>query len=340
MSRHGWAAVTATGLGILLSWGAPLGGQERPGGRPPPGWIGIAYGEGVEPGTGERGGSPVLITGVVRGSPAHRAGLQPGDTIVAVDGSPGSRRALYALSRGLRPGEPVVLTLGRAGGREEVRVVADPRPMAVDAPPLPPRVVVRLDSVRRALLRNLDSLHFRFRVEHGTGEHARTFVFDSAAADALRSAAEELRGFTFTFPGDSAFGFRFGSEEGLEIFPREAFPAAPEEGVEPVVEAGDPPRPPNPWAVGRDYVAGARVTPLNAGLARYFSVNEGILVTDVLERTPAEEAGLEPGDVIVSAGERTPASVAELRFIVGRSRGPVPLTVVRRGSSIRLRLPR
>ncbi|NIP59919.1 MAG: PDZ domain-containing protein [Gemmatimonadetes bacterium] len=340
MNGQRWAVVTATGLGLLLSGGAPLGGQERPGTRPPPGWIGIAYGQDREPGTGEGARSSVLITGVVRGSPAHRAGLQPGDTIVAVDGSPGSRRALYALSRRLRPGEPVVLTLGRAGGRVEVRVVADPRPGAVDGPPLPPRVVVHLDSVRRALLRNLDSLHFRFRVEHGTGARARTFAFDSAAADALRTAAEELRGFTFTFSGDSAFGFRFEAEEGLEIFPREAFPSAPGEGVEPVVEPGDPPRPPNPWAVGRDYVAGARVTSLNPGLARYFSVNEGILVTDVLERTPAEEAGLEPGDVIVSAGERTPTSVAELRFIVGRSGGPVPLTVVRRGASIRLRLPR
>lgn len=339
MSARGLAVVTATGLGLLISAGAPLAAQERPGTPPGFGWIGVTYGQDTGSGSGEGGTAPVLITGVVRGSPAHRAGLQPGDTILAVDGSPGSRRALWALSRRLRPGEDVVLSLGRAGGREEVRIVADPRPVVTNAPPLPPRVVVHLDSVRRALLRNLDSLHFRFRIEHGTGEHVRTFAFDSATAEALRSAAQELRGFTFS--GDTTLGFRFDSEEGLEIFPREASPApVRQEAPQPVLERGDPPRPPSPRAIGRDYVAGARVTPLNPSLARYFSVSEGILVTDVLEGTPAGEAGLEPGDVIVSAGERTPTSVAELRFVVGRSDGPVPLTVVRRGSSIRLRLPR
>jgi len=47
---------------------------------------------------------------------------------------------------------------------------------------------------------------------------------------------------------------------------------------------------------------GVELQELNASLAEYFGVkeNEGVLITDVEKKSPAEKAGLLPGDVIVS----------------------------------------
>lgn len=272
MDARRWATA---GLALLLTGAGPLAAQDAPRPLRGPGWIGISYGHDLR--TGPRGieAAVPVVTGVIPGSPAHRAGVQAGDTILGVDGNPGTPRTLAGLAGRLRPGEPVVLTLRREGREEEVRLVAAARPALPAVPPLPPHVAIHLDSVRRALLRNLDSVRVHVRARAG-------------------------------------FRFVPGPEE--------------------------PPRPLTPYRVGRDYLAGARVTELNPGLAEYFSVDEGVLVTDVLAGTPAEEAGLRAGDVIVSAGGRPPGSVEELRWILARSRGVVFLTVVRKGAPVELRL--
>ncbi len=51
---------------------------------------------------------------------------------------------------------------------------------------------------------------------------------------------------------------------------------------------------------------GVKVHELNEDLAAYFpGVDEGVLVLDVVEDSPAEDAGLKPGDVIVKVADET-----------------------------------
>ena len=73
---------------------------------------------------------PPVVTSVIENAPAAEAGIQPGDTLIALDGlalrTEGGRRALG----GLRAGVPVRLQVGREGGRREIEVTPAPRPPA------------------------------------------------------------------------------------------------------------------------------------------------------------------------------------------------------------------
>ncbi len=66
-----------------------------------------------------------VVRRLVPGSPAQRAGLRPGDRIVAVNGEP--VRQFYDLIRLIspHPGEPVTLAVERGGRTLEVRVVPE-----------------------------------------------------------------------------------------------------------------------------------------------------------------------------------------------------------------------
>jgi membrane-associated protease RseP (regulator of RpoE activity) len=87
--------------------------------------------------------------------------------------------------------------------------------------------------------------------------------------------------------------------------------------------------------VGQSFVAGAQLTPLNPGLAEYFrGVEEGVLVMEVLDGTPAAEAGMLAGDVIVRVGSENISSLDELRFSIGYFERPLTLRVIRKGSPV------
>jgi hypothetical protein len=112
------------------------------------------------------------------------------------------------------------------------------------------------------------------------------------------------------------------------------------------------------WMVGNRALAGAELTDLNPSLARYFDVGEGVLVTEVAEDSPAAEADLRPGDVIVRVDGGPVASIEEVRdavgqaafgagFTIGAWQGatreppePITLSIVREGSPLELALPR
>ncbi len=70
--------------------------------------IAVRYGVGAESG--------LLITGVSTGSPAAAAGLERGDIVLAVDGTPlAGGNTLVGLLAGKKPGDRVVLQLQRSG---------------------------------------------------------------------------------------------------------------------------------------------------------------------------------------------------------------------------------
>ena len=95
-----------------------------------------------------------------------------------------------------------------------------------------------------------------------------------------------------------------------------------------------------PYALGQNRAAGAEVVDLRPELADYFQVEGGVLVVDVLPRTPASIAGIQPGDVITHIDRVTIRSLQELRIGLVRAGESVPITVVRRGDAIQLLLHR
>ncbi|MDX1623956.1 MAG: PDZ domain-containing protein [Gemmatimonadota bacterium] len=84
---------------------------------------------------------------------------------------------------------------------------------------------------------------------------------------------------------------------------------------------------------------GAKTATLNAGLARYFEgASRGVLVTEVNPESPAARAGLEAGDVVVSANGHAVWNPGSLRAAL--EGGSNALTVVRRGRRIELEIER
>jgi hypothetical protein len=99
-------------------------------------------------------------------------------------------------------------------------------------------------------------------------------------------------------------------------------------------------RPITPYLVGRSYLAGARVTDMNEGLSEYFGVSEGVLVTEVVDGTPAAENGFEAGDVIVAVDDEAVRDVSQLRSRLASQWAGVALTVLRQGEQVVVELSR
>ena len=97
-----------------------------------------------------------------------------------------------------------------------------------------------------------------------------------------------------------------------------------------------------PYLVGLDRVAGARVAPLNPGLAQYFGTERGLLVIEVAPGTPAAAARLLPGDVLLRVGDVEVDELGVLRRMVAAAPADqvVRVIVVRRGRELQLALPR
>ena len=78
-----------------------------------------------------------------------------------------------------------------------------------------------------------------------------------------------------------------------------------------------------------DAVAGARFKELDESQAEYFEVEGGLLIIEVVEDTPAYNAGLREFDVIIAVNGEPVNTISEFRQLV-RS-GEVELTYVRKG---------
>lgn len=317
------------GLGalvVLLALAAAASGQqeeepEAAGGR---GWIGItfSYDPTARGPEGADAPQPIRIDDVFEGSPADRAGLRAGDSIVSVDGAAVDPEGFRRFGTRLRPGQTVRVTLQREGETREVELEAAERPSLARSF-LPPEVVVQLDSLRDALLRRFDSLRIRLRYER-TEERRRAFASRDSSDDPARMRR-----------ADDGAPVRVDGVRDLPAAGR--LPPPTRRGSQ-----GEPPfRTPSPHLLGLSFVAGAQLTALNADLSDYFQVERGVLVTAVLEETPADEAGLRPGDVIVSVRDTTCASVECVRrALLQVQEWPVSLRVVRKQEEIEIRLAR
>lgn len=115
------------------------------------GWLGIS----LDWSGGE--GRPVTVQAVAPGSPAARAGVVRGDTVLRMDGEAATADAVRRLSPA--PGDTVRLRLRRDGREREVRVVAGEREPDTIVFRRGDRVtVIHPDSVRARMAIRLDTI--------------------------------------------------------------------------------------------------------------------------------------------------------------------------------------
>lgn len=85
---------------------------------------------------------------------------------------------------------------------------------------------------------------------------------------------------------------------------------------------------------------GVELEDVEGQLAEYFGVERGVLVTQVREGSPADEAGLRAGDVIVGVDGRESRSASDIdRFLEGESGGAVSIEFVRDRSKVDVEIP-
>jgi serine protease DegS len=123
------------GIGFAIPTSLAKGVMEQiiEHGRPLRGWLGFeaqsltpelikAFGL-------DKGTQGLVITTLFRNGPAHKAGVEPGDVLVAIDGKPAgdAREVLLAIS-GHRPGDKIRLEVLREGKRLELQAIAGERP--------------------------------------------------------------------------------------------------------------------------------------------------------------------------------------------------------------------
>jgi serine protease Do len=147
--------------------------------------------------------------------------------------------------------------------------------------------------------------------ESAPGSKANLTVWRNGAKQNL-TATLEARAFQYLSLGDG--------DMVLAMPPMPPMPAMPEFPI----LAGQSPR------IGFE---GETLTPQ---LAEFFGVKEGVLVRTVVERTPAEKAGLKAGDVIVKVMGTPVSSPREISGLVRASQKTATFTVVRNHKEITL----
>lgn len=188
------------------------------------GWLGISM---------DWSGGPVTVDAVVPESPAARAGVARGDTVLRLDGAAASADAVRRLSPGV--GDTVRLRLRRDGREREVRVVAGRREenvvifrrgdrvTVIDPDSVRQRMSIRLDTIGA----HLDSLFVRMDSLRVGSEARRLFRtlpmhLDSLAARewpdvvpfSLELGSRALAGAEFT-QMNAGLGRYFQTEKGL-----------------------------------------------------------------------------------------------------------------------------
>lgn len=299
------------------------------------GWLGIAFA------WGDGAPEQMRITQVFPGSPAAGAGVRQGDVVLRIGTRPATEAAMAEVRTRLSAGDTLRLRVRRDGGERDVALVAAARParqafveriLRMEGDTLPRMRVMQLDSVLRRMeldsmihrdMRNLviriqgdslravadsllvrvDTLRRRFTIRNRAGQ-PRTFSFPPVDSATLKRMVETAS----LLEERIALGEALSLDGGIRIADGRPF----------FLE------------VGRRALAGAELTPMNEGLARYFTAREGLLVTRVSPESPAGRAGLEAGDVVVRVGGQAVATVDELREAVRRARGGrLPLEVMR-----------
>lgn len=293
---------------VAIALAAPAVHTQEDTVRTRPGMIGV---------TVSREGEAVRVVEVRRGSPAEVAGVREGDVVVTVDGHPAGAHFPH-LSQRLRAGETVRLQVERDGSTREVAVVATARPpmiafMREGDPRGERQIYVYTDTLERplrALTVRIDSLHDRLLRLDSAGVRVQIDSMFRVLTDSGTAFLQPTRDVRIEVLRASQAEAIAGRERQLRV--SEARPFFME--------------------LGRRAAAGAELAAMNEGLARYFGgQRSGALVIEVGPGTPAERAGLQPGDVIVRAGGAAVSGPDDVRRHLAGRAGSLPLQVIRDG---------
>ena len=292
-------ALAATGTCLALAE-APAAAQDpRFAGQAS--WIGIRVD--AAPDTIESRLLRMAVIEIYRGGPAAVAGIRPGDTLVL----PGPSAAYEEWTRAVAaaaPGDTIRLRLVRNGQDRTVHVLAERRPPSVQAIP-----VARYQMTRHRVFRVTDSL-LAGAMRMGNP------LMDSLRREAVFESAD--RAFRFLADADGSVRIEQGL---LPEFMAAAWRDAP-------VLPGT--------ALGEDFVArrapmiaGADLRDLTAALRGPFGVDAGVLAVRVPPGSPAAQAGLRAGDVVVSIGGEPVRTVSQLLATVSAASAPLQVDIVR-----------
>ena len=84
------------------------------------------------------------------------------------------------------------------------------------------------------------------------------------------------------------------------------------------------------WRAGGGRQIGISVYPVTKQLGERFSVESGVMITDVRENSPAAKAGLKAGDIVVEVdGKAVKSNLDLVKAVNGKKEGDVQVTVVR-----------
>ena len=98
---------------------------------------------------------------------------------------------------------------------------------------------------------------------------------------------------------------------------------------------------PAPQEIRLRVLYGFEVLPLTSQLMNYFSVTNGLLVSNVIENNKAGRAGLMAGDIILKVGESTIGNFGNLiQALDDNSNDPIALTISRQRGQLKINLPR
>lgn len=254
-------------------------------------------------------GDGALVNRVVDGSPADEAGLRKGDVIVRYNNRLVDDAAdLTDLVRGSRPGQRVALMVHRDGANRTINVTIGEGPSGSES-----RTRTRTWSDGE----DNDSSPHRVWIERdGKGDGDEDGDDDGDDDGDVK---------VYRYRGDRGPQvFRFKSDGDLKGL----------EGLEKLKDLNIR----IPQMMTLRPRLGVQLQDLNEGLGDYFETEKGALVTDVVEGSAAEKAGIKAGDVITRFDGKDIEDTDDLtRAVRGAGEGAVDMTVVRKGQRQTLR---
>ncbi len=334
---------TVLALAVFAVSAAPLSAQvylSRT--YSPRGWLGISYQPVEIVKDGQRSGL-VTITSVTKGSPAERAGVLAGDTLIRLNDFRATAELLGSMGASVEPGDTVRLIVRRGGKERTLTIEVAKRPVEALMTTRGAEAgfyTFDPDSVRGMMRIFVDSMYAgldssRMRVFHFDTAGARgTIFFRDSLMGQLPSVMFDSLHRIFPRMTDSMMRTLPRMHDTLmQVIPR--FDMRFETLGEPArLQEGGLRTPGMVFrsiALSENAFAGADLADVNEDLGEYFGTRTGVLVLRVPDATPAARAGLEPGDIVTSVNGTAVTTTKQLRQAAEQVRrgAPIKLEVMR-----------
>ncbi len=285
--------------------------------------------------------TPPVIQAVRAGGPAARAGLQVADEIVSIAGVDITTEEGGRMFGALKTGVPAQFTIRRAERMLDVTVTPGTAPEAFGEEW---KEYVWRDATWDSLRQQMKQLYegqLKLQIALRNAERA----LERTETRALRTASEEerQRALSQRTQIDSIRQRLADSQRLLRLHTDSlAVRTLRVPRLAPEVTVVVPPAEPRAMTIYYpDAVAGARFEELSGDsplVSDFPDVKAGLLITRVVENTPAYLAGLRQGDVVLAVSGEPVHTVTELRSLMA-SKSPAELTYIRKGKKQTCKIP-